>query len=79
MGGFKEFHAYRFEGFVKVPSDGVWDFQIVSDDGSIVFVDDQQVINNDGVHSSLSREGSISLQAGWHKLEVKYYNNHTDS
>ena len=66
-------YGMRFEGYVEVPSDGLYAFGLFSDDGSQLFVDGQMVVNWDGQHSASEVEGAIALQAGKHAIEVRYF------
>lgn len=65
--------ALRFTGMLDVPQDGVWTFEIVSDDGSWLFVDGALVIDHGGLHSNVSRQGAVKLDAGEHEFEVLYF------
>lgn len=48
-------------------------FQLISDDGSRLFVDGTQVIDNWGRHGKRSRGGELPLSAGVHHLRVEYF------
>jgi hypothetical protein len=52
---------------------GEYDFQLTSDDGAILQIDDKKVIQIDGIHSALTRRGHIELDAGRHTIHVPYY------
>jgi hexosaminidase len=58
---------------LKVPSDGFYQFEMESDDGSVLQIDDEVVVDNDGNHGSQTVAGQIPLRQGYHKLRVKYY------
>ena len=62
----------RFEGFVRVPSDGIYTFSLSSDDGSLLNIGDQRVVDNDGWHSESVRTGQIALAAGIHPVEIRF-------
>lgn len=57
---------------VEVP--GEYTFFISSDDGSKLFVDNKEVIDNDGNHGVKEEKGSVALEKGKHKIEVQWYN-----
>ena len=42
-------------GFIYVPADGAYGFMLTSDDGSLLSIDGQVVVDNDGEHSTLQR------------------------
>ena len=67
--------AMRWRGEITIPSDGDYSFRTTSDDGSMLFIDRQLVVDNDGLHgpfyvvdgtTHLMRSQSCSL-----KLEVE--------
>jgi hexosaminidase len=61
-----------FEGYVQVPADGVYTFALTSDDGSVLYIDDELVVDNDGGHGPIEKLGMIALEAGHHPLEIRY-------
>ncbi|HEX9973422.1 MAG TPA: PA14 domain-containing protein, partial [bacterium] len=65
--------ALRFEGFVKIASDGIYTFYTNSDDGSKLFVSDQLIVTNDGLHGMREESGKIALKAGFHKIAVEFF------
>lgn len=69
----KDYFAFAYEAWLKIPSTGYYKFYTYSDDGSKLFIDGQLVVNNDGGHSAKREEGSLALEKGFHKLEVKYF------
>ncbi len=67
--------AFQFQGYLKVSVPNTYTFTLGSDDGSQIFIDDQLIVNNDGLHSYKELEDSISLSAGYHKIVVNYFEN----
>jgi uncharacterized protein (TIGR03663 family) len=61
-----------FEGEILIPRDEPIVFALTSDDGSILEIDDQVIIDNSGVHSEKSAEHVVSESQGWHKIVVRY-------
>src|SRR5262245_34772825 len=45
----------RWTGVLRVPKDGRYTFYLESDDGSRLFLDGQQVVNNDGQHEMVEK------------------------
>ena len=66
----KEFFALKITGLVRVPRDGMYSFSTSSDDGSALYIGDQQVVNNDGIHGDEEISGEIALKAGLHPITV---------
>jgi hypothetical protein len=66
--------AVKFEGFVRIPEDGIYGFYINSDDGSKLSIDDNEVINNDGVHPrAVEKFEFLALGKGFHKISAEYF------
>lgn len=65
--------ALEFTGYVRVPKDGVYLFYTRSDDGSRLYIGDDLVVDNDGLHSALEKGGFAALKAGLHPIRVGYF------
>jgi len=65
--------AYTFDGYIKIPKDGLYTFYLNSNDGSVLYLDDLKIIDNDGAHGAYMKSTSISLNAGMHKIKLKYF------
>ena len=52
---------------------GSYMFNLISSDGSVLFIDSKLVVNNDGVHGTLSTSGGVNLGSGQHKLTLLYF------
>ncbi|TLU98855.1 alkaline phosphatase family protein [Dyadobacter luticola] len=70
-----ESFAVRFEGFIQIDQPGKYLFTTQSDDGSKLFVDGKEVVDNDGNHGVQEETGTVELTAGKHPIRVEYYNN----
>jgi hexosaminidase len=68
-----EQYALRLSGLMRVPTDGVYEFALVSDDGSTMHVDDELVVDNDGLHGAEERRGMVALRAGLHRVTVRFF------
>jgi hypothetical protein len=62
-----------FSGYIRIPKDGLYTLSIISDDGSITYIDDQAVVNNDGPHSATTAIGTVALKAGYHAFRLDYF------
>ncbi len=67
-----ENYVLTFTGYVEAPTAGVWTFSTMSDDGSALWIGDQQVVDNDGVHADRERSGHCALAAGRHAVRIGY-------
>jgi len=65
--------GYVFEGYLRVPRNGVYTLSTTSDDGSRLWIGDTLVVDNDGPHSAQTRSGTIGLRAGYHKIRVEFF------
>jgi hypothetical protein len=63
----------RFEGYVSVPETGVYRFYTTSDDGSRLWIDDQLVVDNDGLHGMTEQWGAVALYPGLHRIRVDFF------
>ena len=64
-----------YTGFVTVPRTGIYSFYTSSDDGSRLFIGDQVILNNDGLHGMVEVGGQIALKAGTHAFKVIFFEN----
>ena len=64
--------AVSFSGYINVPSDGQYTFYTSSDDGTMLYIDNNLVVNNDGEHGVVEKSGTIGLQAGKHAISLGY-------
>ena len=62
-----------FTGSIDIKSSGAYTFYTKSDDGSKLFIDGKQVVNNDGLHGPRENSGKITLSAGRHSIEVQFF------
>ncbi|WP_439581085.1 alkaline phosphatase family protein [Dyadobacter bucti] len=67
--------ALQFEGFIQIDTAGKYMFATQSDDGSKLYIDGKEVVDNDGNHGVEEETGTIELTAGKHAIRVDYYNN----
>lgn len=65
--------GFIFSGLINVPEDGVYTFQTKSDDGSVLYIDHELVVNNDGSHAAIPATGLIALKKGMHAYELYYF------
>jgi hypothetical protein len=73
MAQIPDHYGFIFSGFISAPEDGVYTFSTKSDDGSVLLIDGQKVVNNDGSHAEISAIGRIALKKGFHPYELLYF------
>jgi hypothetical protein len=76
---FKDFFYIKWTGNIKIPSEGVYTFFLESDDGSRMFIDGKQIIDNGGAHAMEEVSGTLKLTAGNHALKVEYFEKDIDA
>jgi len=65
--------AFEFTGYIKIEKDAIYTFFTDSDDGSMLYIDDEEIVNNDGDHGNVEKSGKNALKKGFHKLKVLYF------
>jgi hypothetical protein len=68
-----EWFAIDYTGRFWITKPGNYLFNMMSDDGAIVYIDDQVVIDNDGVHPPIWKRGNVDLTEGLHRIRVSYF------
>lgn len=63
----------EFNGFVDVEETSNYVFRLVSDDGSKLFINDKEIIDNSGFHGPEARDGEVYLQKGLNKVQIRFY------
>lgn len=61
-----------YRGYLKIPSDGQWEFYTTSDAGMHLRIHESQVIDDDFNHDGSEASGSILLKAGLHPFTLYY-------
>jgi len=61
-------------GYIRVPSDDVYVFELTSDDGARMYIGDRLVVDNDGLHSPEAKTGVIALASGCHSVRLEWFN-----
>jgi len=69
----EEKYALQFNGYIKINNDDIYTFSTLSDDGSKLFIDDEEIVNNDGEHGAVEAFGKAALKRGFHKIKVIYF------
>jgi len=64
---------------IRIPADGEYTFYLESDDGSRMFIDGKQVLDNGGAHAMEEVAGTMQLTAGSHALKVEYFEKDIDA
>lgn len=65
--------GYIFNGYIYAPEDGVYEFSTRSDDGSVLYIGDEKVVDNDASHAAIEASGRIPLAKGFHPFALHYF------
>jgi cytochrome c len=65
--------ALRFRGNITIAKGGKYTFFTQSDDGSRLYIDGQQTVENGGIHPKQERSGEIELKEGVHTFLLTYF------
>lgn len=68
-----EWFAIDYTGRFWIEKPGLYSFVLTSDDGAILYIDDQLIADNDGMHQVQDRRCSIRLYRGIHRIRVSYF------
>ncbi len=68
-----DYFGFRFQGCLSVDEAGVYTFYTSSDDGSKLFINGAEIVNNDGIHGVVEKSGSAALSPGSHSIEVTFF------
>ncbi len=68
-----EWFAIDYTGRFWIEQPGIYRFDLTSDDGSRLYIDDQLMVNNDGVHPPQTETASFFLAGGIHRIRVSYF------
>ena len=60
-------------GCIEVKRTGMYNFTLTSDDGSMLWIDGNLVVDNGDPHPPNTMSGSTSLTAGVHSFEVQFF------
>lgn len=66
-------YAFDCAGYLDVPTTGDYTFNLMSDDGARLAIEDNEIINNDGLHAPSELSGSHFLYKGKNRINVQYY------
>ena len=74
FGSINENVLLEFSGSITVDEDTNTDFRLVSDDGSYLYINGKQIIDNGGYHGTQARDGEVILKAGKNDIRILYFN-----
>src|SRR5690349_7739557 len=71
--GFEDHFLAHVLGNINITTAGSYTFRLTSDDGSRLLIDNSVVINHDGLHGPMAKEGTATLTTGYHALRIEHF------
>lgn len=71
-----QLYAWVAYGKLNIRTAGTYSLCSISDDGSYLYVDKKEVVNNDGLHGAVNKCGSMVLSVGLHEILVAGFQNY---
>jgi hypothetical protein len=65
--------AIDYNGRFWIDTEGQYRFRLLSDDGARLSIDNEELIDNDGIHAALALSASAFLSRGIHTIHVSYF------
>jgi hypothetical protein len=62
-----------FEGYIKVPASGLYTLELESDDGSLLYLGDELLVDNNGLHGMRTAGGVAALREGTHPIRIEFF------
>lgn len=62
----------KFSGYIDVPETGTYSFFFNCDDGGVLYIAGETVVDNDGQHSAVMKSGQIALEKGLHPFQLDF-------
>lgn len=72
--------GYTWQGYITIPVAGTYTFATSSDDGSALWFNSvgpngTPLVNNDGLHGTVTATGTVTLQPGVYPIYMEYFQN----
>lgn len=68
-----EAFGLSFSGYIHIPREGIYKFTLLSNDGSVLYIDNEKIVDNDGAHTSETSAGQVALEKGYHAFKLDYF------
>ncbi len=73
FGDLSENFYLEIVGSLNIPESENYVFRLLSDDGSLMYLDGKKIIDNDGLHGVEAADAELYLEAGSHPFVVKFF------
>lgn len=75
----EDHYSVRFESMLQIDKAGLYTFQLISDDGSMLWINGEKLIDTDGGGGARTKDATIDLSVGRHRIEVAYLETYGDN
>ncbi len=75
FGGLADYFFVEVGGWIQIDDEGRYEFELVSDDGSVLKIDNREIIRHDGLHAASAKRGSVLLEQGLHRYDIAMFEN----
>ena len=73
MGSTTEWFGLDIRFTVNITETATWEIMLLADDGAILSIDDENVIDDDGIHAPTPVASKVKLEKGPHNFRVRYF------
>jgi hexosaminidase len=64
--------AINYKGYIDIPADGIYSFFLTCDDGGVLKIAGRVVVDNDGLHSAIEKNGQVALRRGLQPFDLDF-------
>ncbi|WP_447641808.1 MULTISPECIES: family 20 glycosylhydrolase [Chitinophagaceae] len=61
-----------YSGYIDIPTTGIYSFYLTCDDGGILKIGNELIVDNDGLHSAQEKSGQAALSKGLHPILLRF-------
>lgn len=61
-----------YAGYIDVPETGIYSFYLTCDDGGILKIGNELIVDNDGLHPAQEKSGQAALSKGLHPILLRF-------
>jgi len=65
--------GFSFSGYILITTAGNYSFHVNSNDGSRLWINNNLVVDNDGIHGAQEVSGTVNLTEGFHAFRLNYF------
>jgi len=66
-------YAELLKGILTIPQSGFYTLYLSSDDGSVLWIGNTKLIDNDGYHAAVEQPCRVDLKAGSYPIRIGFF------